>query len=63
MQLHKGDKMQTQTKYKDEIIKQLQDVPDEDMPKFLEIIHYLKTGMKKSRKKRRLKKVKIHFLI
>jgi len=31
----------SQTKYKDEIIKELQDIPDEDMPKFLEIIHYL----------------------
>ena len=38
--------MQTQTKYKDEIIKELQDMPVEDMPKLFEIIHYLKTGMK-----------------
>ncbi len=27
--------MQTQTKYKDEIIKELQDMPAEDMPKLL----------------------------
>jgi hypothetical protein len=48
--------MSTQTKYKDDIIKELQDIPDEDMPKLLEIIHYLKTGMKESRKKVRVKK-------
>ena len=50
--------MDSQTKYKDEIIKELQDIPDEYMPKFLEIIHYLKTGMKESRKKVRVKKGK-----
>jgi len=41
----------SQSKYKDEIIKELQDIPDEDMPKLLEIIYYLKTGMKESKKK------------
>lgn len=50
--------MQTQTKYKDEIIKELQDMPVEDMPKLLEIIHYLKTGMKESKKKEKVKKGK-----
>ena len=50
--------MNSQTKYKDEIIKELQDIPDEDIPKLLEIIHYLKTGMKESRKKVRVKKGK-----
>ncbi|MBI3815738.1 MAG: hypothetical protein HY279_14880 [Nitrospinae bacterium] len=50
--------MQTQTKYKDEIIKELQDMPAEDMPKLLEIIHYLKTGMKESKKKEKIKKGK-----
>lgn len=50
--------MQTQTKYKDEIIKELQDMPTEDMPKLLEIIHYLKTGMKESKKKEKVKKGK-----
>ncbi len=44
------------TKAKDKIIKELQDIPDEDMPKLLEIIHFLKTGMKESRKKVKLKK-------
>ena len=43
--------MNSQTKYKDKIIKELQDIPNEDMPKLLEIIHYLKTGMNESRKK------------
>ena len=43
--------MNSQTKYKDKIIKELQDMPDEDMLKLLEIIHCLKTGMKESRKK------------
>ena len=50
--------MNSQTKYKDEIIKELQDLPDEDLPKLLEIIHCLKTGMKESRKKVRVKKGK-----
>lgn len=50
--------MNPQTKYKDEIIKELQDIPDEDMSKLLEIVHYLKTGMKESRKKVRVKKSK-----
>ncbi len=50
--------MNSQTKYKDEIIKELQDIPDEDMPKLLEIIHYLKTGMNESKKKVRVKKGK-----
>jgi hypothetical protein len=50
--------MQIQTKYKDEIIKELQDMPAEDMPKLLEIIHYLKTGMKESKKKEKVKKGK-----
>ena len=50
--------MNSQTKYKDEIIKELQDIPDQDIPKLLEIIHYLKTGMKESRKKVRVKKGK-----
>lgn len=42
--------MQPQTKYKDEIIKELQDTPDEEMPRFLEMIHYLKIGIKESKK-------------
>jgi len=50
--------MQTQTKYKDRIIEELKDIPDEDMPKLLEIIHYIKTGLKESRKKVRVKKGK-----
>lgn len=50
--------MQTQTKYKDRIIEELKDIPDEDMPKLLEIIHYIKTGLKESRKKGRVKKGK-----
>lgn len=50
--------MQTQTKYKDRIIEELKDIPDDDMPKLLEIIHYIKTGLKESRKKVRVKKGK-----
>jgi len=50
--------MQTQIKYKDRIIEELKDIPDEDMPKLLEIIHYIKTGLKESRKKVRVKKGK-----
>ena len=51
-------KMELQTKYKVEIIKELQDMPEEDMPKLLEIIHYLKTGMIESKKKIKYKKGK-----
>lgn len=36
----------------------MRDIPDEDMPKMLEIVHYFKTGMKESRKKVRVKKSK-----
>ena len=50
--------MQTQIKYKNSIIEELKDIPDEDMPKLLEIIHYIKTGLKESRKKVRVKKGK-----
>jgi hypothetical protein len=48
--------MQSQTKYREEIVRELQDIPDEDMPKLLEIIHYLKTGMIMSKKKVKTKK-------
>lgn len=50
--------MQPQAKYKDRIIDELRDIPVEDMPKLLEIIHYIKTGLKESRKKARVKKGK-----
>ena len=50
--------MNSQSKYKDEIIKKLQDIPDEDMSKLLEIIYYLKTSMKESKKKVRVEKGK-----
>ena len=50
--------MNSQTKYKDKIIKELQDIPNEDMPKLLEIIHCLKTGMKENIKKVSAKKGK-----
>lgn len=42
--------MQSQTKYREEIIKELQDIPEEEMPKILEIIHYLKTGIMAGKK-------------
>jgi hypothetical protein len=48
--------MQAQTKYMKEILRELQDMPDEDMPKLLEIIHYLKAGIKESRKTAKVKK-------
>ncbi len=50
--------MPSQSKYKDEILKELQDMPDEDMPKLLEIVHYLKAGMKTSRRRAKAKKGK-----
>jgi hypothetical protein len=50
--------MQTQSKYRNELIKELQDVPEEDMPKLLEIVHYLKAGMKKSKRSMKIKKGK-----
>lgn len=48
--------MRLQTRYKEDIIEELQDIPDKDMPKVLEIIHYLKTGIKESRKRVKVKK-------
>ncbi len=48
--------MQSPTKYREEIVRELQDVPDEDIPKLLEIIHYLKTGMIVSKKSVKTKK-------
>ena len=48
--------MRPQTKYKEDIIEELRDIPDGDMPKVLEIIHYLKTGIKESRKRVKVKK-------
>ena len=50
--------MPTQAKYRDEIVKELRDMPERDMPKLLEIIHYLKAGMKESRKNEPGKKEK-----
>ena len=46
--------MQTQTNYKNRIIEELKDIPDEDMPKLLEIIHYIKTGLKENKKQVRI---------
>lgn len=40
-----------QNKYKNEIIKALQDVPEEEIPQLLEIIHFIKVGIRKHRKK------------
>lgn len=40
-----------QNKYKNEIIKALQDVPEEEIPRLLEIIHFIKVGIGKHRKK------------
>lgn len=48
--------MQSTTKYREEIVKELQDIPEEDMPKLLEIIHYLKKGMMAGKKKIKAKK-------
>lgn len=51
--------MNSQTKYKDETIKELQGVHDEDMQKFFEIIHYLKTGFKERRERENLMEVEL----
>ncbi len=48
--------MSLKTKFKDEVFKERQDLPDEEMPKILEIIHYLKIGIKESKKKIEVKK-------
>ena len=50
--------MSQQIKYKDEIIKELQDVLDEDMPELLEVIKNLKAGKKKGKKRGIAKKEK-----
>ena len=51
-------KMSPQNKYRDEIIKELEDIPDEDMPKLLEIIHSVKRGMKVNKKKLKVERGK-----
>lgn len=48
--------MQSQIRYKEKIIRELQDIPDKDMPRVLEIIHYLKTSMIIQKKKAKDKK-------
>lgn len=48
--------MHLQIKYKEEIIKELEDVPAEDMPKLLEMVHYLKKGIRESKRKVKTKK-------
>ncbi|NUO09170.1 MAG: hypothetical protein HUU08_10895 [Candidatus Brocadia sp.] len=50
--------MSQQIKCKDEIIKELQDILDEDMPGLLEVIRNLKAGKKKVKKKGITKKEK-----
>lgn len=50
--------MSQQIKYKDEIIRELQDVLDEDMPELLEVIRNLKTDKKKGKKRAIAKKEK-----
>ena len=50
--------MSPQTKYRNEIIKEFQDIPDEDIPKLLEIIHYVKIGMRMNKKKLNVEKGK-----
>ncbi|OQZ00940.1 MAG: hypothetical protein B6D35_04965 [Candidatus Brocadia sp. UTAMX2] len=51
--------MSQQIKYKDEIIKELQDVLDEDIPELLEVIKNLKAGKKKGKKRAIAKKEKV----
>ena len=50
--------MALQSKYKNQLIKELQDIPEEDLPKMLEIVQYLKSGMKKSKKRVEVKQGK-----
>jgi len=47
--------MPTKHNYKKRIIDELRDLPDEDMPKLLDIIHYLKEGILSDRKKKETK--------
>ena len=48
--------MHLQIKYKEEIIKELENVPAENLPKLLEMVHYLKKCIRKSKKKVKTKK-------
>jgi len=50
--------MSTKSKYEQRIIEELQDLPDEDIPKLLDIIHYLKEGILSDRRKKEDKEIK-----
>jgi len=47
--------MPTKYNYKKRIIDELRDLPDEEMPKLLDIIHYLKEGILSDKKKKEMK--------
>jgi len=47
--------MNVKHKYEERIIEELQDLPEEDIPKLLDMIHYLKEGILSDRKKKETK--------
>lgn len=47
--------MNTKLKYEKRIIEEIQDLPEEDIPKLLDMIHYLKEGILSDRKKKEAK--------
>ncbi len=50
--------MKSNIAYEKKIIEELQDIPDEDIPKILEIIHYLKEGILSDKKRKKSKKIR-----
>ncbi|MBI4650834.1 hypothetical protein HY745_06030 [Candidatus Desantisbacteria bacterium] len=50
--------MYSQIKYREKVIKELQNIPDEVMPKLLKVIHCLKSNIKKRKRNIKIKKKK-----
>jgi len=48
--------------YEKKLIEELKELPDEDIPKFLNMIHYLKEGLLSDRKKKETKENKESLL-
>jgi hypothetical protein len=49
--------LNTNLKYEKKIIEEIQDLPEEDIPKLLDMIHYLKEGILSDRKKKEAKDI------
>jgi len=49
--------MNTKLKYEQRIIEEIQDLPEEEIPKLLDMLHYLKEGILSDRKKKEAKDI------